>query len=96
MDHVYWSDFEEPSEGAERDGWVLKIVGWLMIIGALVPALWIDDSHRDGSNFWLWFGVIVGGIGLLSLVAGSFLRIFKGTRPLPWLERWIISDETRP
>ena len=95
MDQVHWTDFEEPSEGAEQDGWLLRTCGWLMIVLAAVPSILIGDSHRDGTNFWFWFDVILGGLGLISIGVGTYLR-YRGTEPMKRLERVILSDETTP
>ena len=96
MDQVHWLDFEEPSEGGERDGWILHVVGWMLIVLACVPAILIGDSQRDGSNLWLWFGLVLGGSGLFLLAISRALRMFHEDAPLPRLERWILSEETTP
>ena len=62
-------DFEEPTEGARRDAWVLTAAGatcWWM---ATLPLAWIEDSFHDGSNFWVWFilALFATGAGLIAM-----------------------------
>jgi hypothetical protein len=72
--------FEEPSEGASRDGWVLITAGQLCIGCAALPAALIYQSFRDGTNFWLWFAlalVVIGGV----LAGIGHLLQDRGERP---------------
>lgn len=88
-------DYEDPSVGAEQDGWALRIDGWLLIMLAALPSAFIMDSNRDGSYFWTWFVLVVGGLGVGLIAVGGYLQS-KGNVPMERLERWILSEGTKP
>jgi len=90
-------DFEEPYLVWPRDGSVLLTAGTVAIILAAVPATFIYDGVRVGSNFCLIWTLVQGGIGLLLVIAGAILEHMREEPDEhPQLERWILSDETTP
>jgi len=76
---------------------VLLTAGTVAIILAAVPATFIYDGVRVGSNFCLIWTLVQGGIGLLLVIAGAILEHMREEPDEhPQLERWILSDETTP
>ena len=88
--------FEEPSEGAGRDGWVLITAGQLCMALAAIPVVWILDSYRDGSNFWLWWALALGGVGLVLGGIGKYLQDAPNPHDHPQLDRVILSASGKP
>ena len=89
-------DFEEPSAGARRDGWVLVTAGETFIWMATMPAALIYQSYRDGTNFWFWFvlALIVIGGGLAA--TGQRIRSREDTSSRRRFESWILSAAGEP
>lgn len=91
------TDFEEPYLGWPRDGSVLLTAGAVAIILAAVPATFIYDGVRVGSDFCLIWALVQGGIGLLLVIVGAILEhLREEPEEHPALERWILSEETTP
>jgi hypothetical protein len=89
-------EFEEPSEGAPRDSWVLTTAGGVCVAMAALPAVLIYQSFRDGTNFWFWFvlALVLTGGGLAAL--GTRIRKQGDGVPHSRLENWILSAAGKP
>lgn len=58
---------------------VYQVVGWtLLAFDALLIAMWIFSGLRAGSDFWLYWFVIEGVIGLALVIVGSYLKTKVG------------------
>lgn len=58
---------------------ILQVTGWtLLIFDALIIAIWLWTGFRAGSNFWLYWFVIEGIIGLGLTVIGSYVKTRAG------------------
>ncbi len=62
------------SERAARKGTVLKAVGWLLIVFDLIPVVWLWVGWRSGSDFWMWWVLAEGVIGVALLIAGTIVK----------------------
>jgi hypothetical protein len=89
-------DFEEPSEGAKRDSWVLTAAAGTCVAMAALPAALIYQSFRDGTNFWFWFvlALVVLGGGFAAL--GSWMRRRGDVPQNSRIESWILSAAGKP
>ena len=88
--------FEEPSDGASRDGWVLITAGQLCIGLAALPAVLILESYRDGTNFWFWFVLALVLVGAVLAGLGHHLQE-HGERPAnARLDEFILSAAGEP
>lgn len=89
-------DFEEPSEGARRDAWVMTAAGatcwWL----GTLPLAWIEDSFHDGSNFWVWYVLALFVIGSGMIAMGWLIRRSGDVTKHDRLESWILSAAGEP
>jgi hypothetical protein len=89
-------DYEEPYLGLPRDGLVLMTVGGLLLATAMIPASYLYQGYRAGSNFCLIWAAIQGGLGVLLTGIGLRLERKHDSLERDVLERWILSDETTP
>ncbi len=89
-------EFEEPSEGALRDRWVLTTAGGVCVAMAALPAVLIFQSFRDGTNFWFWFVLALALIGGGFAMLGNRIRKQGDAVRHSRLERWILSAAGKP
>jgi hypothetical protein len=66
---------------AQRSGGVMSVVGWTLITFDCLIAVWIWVGLRSGSDFWLYWVVIEGVLGLV-LVWMGIRRRAAGARSL--------------
>lgn len=89
-------DFEEPTEGARRDAWVLTAAGATFWWMATLPLAWVEDSFHDGSNFWAWFVLALFVIGAGFIALGLLIRHQGDVTKHDRLEAVILSAAGEP
>jgi hypothetical protein len=89
-------DYEEPYLGLPRDGSVLVTSGQVLLMMAVIPAMFISDDLRAGANFCLIWAALQGGLGLVLAAVGARFEDRLNAPGKPWLERWILFEETAP
>ena len=65
---------EEVQMGRAVPGNAAVVIGKILLWYNLIPFAFIYMSVKDGSNFWLWWVVVEGVVGLASLVGGFWYR----------------------
>ncbi len=55
---------------AERSGAVLKTIGGVLLAMDFILVVFVWVGHRTGSNFWLYWVLIQGFLGLLLIRVG--------------------------
>ncbi len=77
---VYANDaFAHPrQEGIE----LVRILGWLMVLLAIIPALFIWIGLGVGSMFWVWWTVVqaFAGLSVIALSASMQARFARSRR----------------
>jgi hypothetical protein len=66
---------------AQRTGAVMSVVGWTLVGFDCLIAVWIWVGLRSGSDFWLYWVVIEGVLGLVLIWMGTRRRA-EGARSL--------------
>lgn len=58
---------------------IFQVTGWtLLVFDALIIAVWLWTGFRAGSDFWLYWFLIEGVLGLALLAVGSYLKARAG------------------
>ena len=58
----------------QRFGSALVTVGWVLIAMDCILSVWIWVGLRSGSNFWLWWVIIEGMLGIGLILYGRHKR----------------------
>ena len=58
----------------QRLGSVLVTVGWVLIAMDCILSVWIWVGLRSGSDFWLWWVIIEGVLGVAFIFYGRHKR----------------------
>jgi hypothetical protein len=58
----------------QHTGSVLQTLGWVLLVFAAIPAVWIWVGFRIGSYFWLVFVAVECLLGFSLVAAGTALR----------------------
>jgi len=74
---------EEASYGQRRIGAIALTVGKVLLWMDLLLVMFVYVGLRGGSDFWLWWVAIEGGLGLALLGVGSYLRSYGSTLDPP-------------
>jgi hypothetical protein len=59
---------------AQQTGGVMRVVGWTLVAFDCLIAVWIWVGLRSGSDFWLYWVVIEGVLGLALIWMGTRRR----------------------
>ena len=62
------------AQSYQRKGSVLQTLGWVLLVFATIPAVWIWAGFRVGSYFWLYWVLGEGVLACSLLIAGTILR----------------------
>ena len=63
---------------AQQTGGVMRVVGWILVAFDCLIAIWIWVGLRSGSDFWLYWVVIEGVLGLALIWMGMRRRAEAG------------------
>jgi hypothetical protein len=70
---------DEATFGQRRTGAVLATVGKVLLWMDLLLLVFVYVGFRGGSDFWLWWVIVEGVVGVVLLAIGIYIRGHSST-----------------